>query len=148
MNEQDQWSRTTLFSALRPDEALEVFRLEREGQIGGYGFSYGLQKENEDDFLSREELLSKLDDFGWRGSRADQHQNASWANPYHLIHSGSGKYRRHVADGISVRRDDYTQQLGKTRRAAKPKRSNQSKAAKKSHALLPCRRRKHAHPGR
>ena len=46
MNEQDQWSRTTLFSALRPDEALEVFRLEREGQIGGYGFSYGLQKEN------------------------------------------------------------------------------------------------------
>ena len=66
MNEQDQWSRTTLFSALRPDEALEVFRLEREGQIGGYGFSYGLQKENEDDFLSREELLSKLDDFGWR----------------------------------------------------------------------------------
>ena len=66
-------------------------------------------------FVARSQFYLKLDDFGWRGSRADQHQNAIWANPYHLIHSGSGKYRLHVADGISVRRDDHTQQLGETR---------------------------------
>ena len=53
-------------------------------------------------FVARSQFYLKLDDFGWRGRRTDQHQNAGGADPHHLVHSGRSKYRFHVSDCISV----------------------------------------------
>lgn len=56
-------NRRVLFTALRAGEALEVYRLEREGQVS-YDLVYGDRKES---FISREKLLKELDELGWRG---------------------------------------------------------------------------------